>query len=200
MNDVVERTRGLIALLGEAHGRAVLGGVLVLGVPHLDEAVLGKMRHGARHRRATHVDQASKLGGGEALRVFDQVVETHHVRAAKAQALCLCRLDALDLLAEGTDDADKVLEPLLPTTLSPRPASLINVNRSTLCPRTGEKNQGARQPRDIHIAARAGRGGGRRARLFPTGKHPCAAARRHAYLLLKRSPRLRADTRKERQA
>ena len=60
VNDVVERARGLAALLGERDGGAVSGRLLV-GPPHLDEAVLGKVRHGARHRRAAYVNHAGEL-------------------------------------------------------------------------------------------------------------------------------------------
>ena len=44
--------------------------------------------------------------------MLDQVVQAHHVRAAKPEAPRLGGLDALDLLVQGADDPNEVLEAL----------------------------------------------------------------------------------------
>ena len=77
------------------------------------------MGHGTRHGGTAHVYHARQLGGGEAIGVLDEVVEAHDVRAAKAQAARLGVLDALDLLAQGADDAHEVLEAALLHGASP---------------------------------------------------------------------------------
>ena len=77
------------------------------------ELSLGKVRDGARHRGSAHVNHARKLGSSKTLGMFDEVIEAHYIGSAKAQAMRLGGLDALDLFVESADDAHEVLKPRL---------------------------------------------------------------------------------------
>ena len=107
-DDAEQRNGDLAAVLGEAHERPVAR-TFGTGVD-LDDALGRKMRKRPGHRGAAYVAGARELGPGHAVRALDEIVEAHDIGALEPQASRLGRLDPLDLLVQGVDDADEILE------------------------------------------------------------------------------------------